>query len=121
MVSDIWQEKSAIYSQFLINLIGIASFFPNDLSCRPFYTRKFFLRHKIVSFENRYRFVPGQGHDLKKVIPRFPEIIESSMAKIMEGEVFDFGLLTGGLEAVFNFIKGLSESEKYPVRMESSR
>ena len=63
----------------------------------------------------------GHGHDPEKVIPCFPKIVEGTMAKVMEGEIFDLCRFTGRLKTVLDFIKGLSISKKYPVCVKSSR
>ena len=52
----------------------------------------------------------GHGHNLKKVIPCLSEIVQGTMAEIVEGEIFNPGFLTGRLEAVFNIFKGLAMS-----------
>lgn len=54
----------------------------------------------------------GHSHDLEKVVPCFPKIVQSTVTEIVEGEILYFRFLACGLKAMFDFVKGLSISKE---------
>jgi len=56
--------------------------------------------------------MPGEGHDLKEVISGQAQVIQDTMTKIVECEIFYACVAARRLEAAFDLIKGLSPSLK---------
>jgi hypothetical protein len=52
--------------------------------------------------------MPGEGHDLKEVISGQAQVIQDTMTKIVECEIFYACVAARRLEAAFDLIKGLS-------------
>jgi hypothetical protein len=75
----------------------------------PFDLGQFLLRNQIVPLETGYGFVTGEGQNLREVIPGSAEVVQGTVAEIVEHEILDSGIFESNFSGPFEPI------ERFPI------